>query len=753
MPWPSRARAWGARTTRSLFPPIARSRLAFRGGLVALPIYVLVVLVYPLSLQQAQWVRTSDQLTWLALIAILAGTLVGNGRMPAPRAMTLGGVVGALAIVIATAGASEGPVLGEKLVRLAVAVNNWLTQVLAGEAASDTTVFTIVLGATVWSSAFVGAFALARIFRPWDTLVFVGACLVINVSLALTGLFADLVVFTLSALVLLVRLHIVGLQERWQRRNIVPSGEMDWRLLRGGLTWTLVLVLMAFFTPRVGAAEALSSAYNVFQSPYQRIETEWQRFFAGVSGPSRVRGISFAESIRLGQAPNLTDQVVMYVTSTEGRFWRAITYDFYTGNGWQKTESSRVDRVTPPTQGRIRVETTFDVVGPASSVLFAPNEPVRASIPYQFDTGSDTSYSTTMRALRADQASGPYTVVSYESVADKGALRRASETYPDYIRSKYLQLPSTLPQRVRDLGRQVAGDRQNAYDKAEAIESYLRANYTYTLSVKAPPPGRDPVDFFLFTLKEDFCEYFASAMVVMLRDLGVPARLVEGYTTGNLDPSTGRYVVREINAHAWVEAYFPAYGWIEFEPTPSQAPFLRPDTDLTGQPPITGTSGINDPDLLNRDAGLLPNEQIDAGGGGESGLPVVPFDPRPMLGVLLVLFAIAATAFVRFQLRFRGQRAIDAAWGKTRLLASYAGYRTDPAQTTYEYAAMLGDAVPEVKQPITLIADVRVRDRYTRTGSTTEDVERATSAWRRLARTLLALVPARLVSAVARLSR
>ncbi|MEK7862174.1 MAG: transglutaminaseTgpA domain-containing protein, partial [Chloroflexota bacterium] len=365
---------------------------------------MLLVLIYPLSLQQAEWVRSAEQFTWLGVVGVAAGVLIGNGRMGTGRAAVLSGLLGAIAIVISTAAASEGAILREKLIGLAINVNNWLTQVLAGEAASDPTAFVLFLGATVWASAFAGTFALTRTGRPWDALVFVGFCLVVNVSMALTSLLADLVVFTLGSLVLLVRLHIVALQDRWQRHNIVPSGEMDWRLLRGGLTWALVLVIMAFFTPRVGAAEVLGQAYNVFESPYRSVEAEWQRFFAGVTGPSRLRGVSFTDAIRLGQSPNLSDRVVMTVDAASGRFWRAITYDFYTGNGWRTTETEKADRVTPPTLGRERFDATFEMQVPQQSLLFAANEPVRASIPAQFNTGPDSTYSTSVRAIRGGDA-------------------------------------------------------------------------------------------------------------------------------------------------------------------------------------------------------------------------------------------------------------------------------------------------------------------------------------------------------------
>jgi hypothetical protein len=748
---------WLRTSLHSLFPPIAWRRLRFRGGWFALPVYLLMMSVYPLSLQQADWVVTQEHFTWLVFSAILLAILVGNGTMATRRAMIVGGLFGTIALVLATAFASDQGPFRDRVVHLAVNVNNWITQVLAGEAATDPTVFVLFLGATVWTSAYVGTFALSRSLRPWDAILFMGFCLVVNVSMALTSLIADLVVFTLSALVLLVRLHVVALQERWTRHNIQPSGEMELRLLRGGFMWTMVLVIMAVFTPRVGAAEVLNRAYTVFETPYRSVEAEWQRFFAGVSGPSRLRGVSFTDAIRLGQSPNLADRVVMTVDAQQGRFWRAISYDFYTGNGWRTTETDKVDKISPAVLGREKFEATFDMIVPQQNLLFGANEPVKVSVPYQFQTGADRSYSIALRAVRGGSASDKYTVTSYVSVADKAALRRASNTYPDYIRQKYLQLPSTLPQRVRDLAHRVGGEQTDPYDKAEVVESFLRTTYRYAPTVRAPPPGRDPVDYFLFDLKEDFCEYFASSMVVMLRELGVPARVVEGYTAGTLDPSSGKFQVKELDAHAWVEVYFPLYGWIEFEPTPSQAPIFRIDSEAIGGG--SGGGGDDNPNgttpLGRPDRDLLVDNGPDEGQGFGSGVAqaVQNFDPRPVAALIAAMLLLLLLAFVRFQLRFRGQPSVDSAWGKARLLASYAGYAADPSQTTYEYATMLGEAVPDAKSPIQDIAEARVRDRYTPAGATDEDVERAVSGWRKLARTLVGLLPSRVVSSIARIWR
>jgi len=743
---------------RSLFPPIDARRLRFRGGWTAAVIYVVMLLIYPASLGQAGWVDLNTQFPYIALAGAVLGTVVGNGRMRSRRSTLLGALAGTLTVVIFTIVASTGPSLHAKTTELAVHVNNWVTQILAGESANDPTVFVLLLGATCWAAGYMGAFALAREHRPWDAVVFSGICLTVNVSLALTSLYFDLILFTLLALVLLTRLHIVNLTERWERQNIVPAGEMDWRLLRGGLTWTLVLILMAFFTPRVGAADLVSNAFNTFDAPYQRLQAEWQRFFAGVSGPSRLQGVSFSDAIRLGQAPNLGDRVVFHVDAPAAHFWRAVTYDFYTGAGWRATETDRVDKVTPPTLEREKMDATFDIIVPHANLLFGANEPTKVNVPFQFQTGDDRAYSTSVRAVNRNQAAGTYTTTSLVSKATKDQLRKATTVYPATIKAKYLQLPSSVPARVKDLAVTITATKATPYDKAEAIETYLRNTYKYSTVVKSAPAGRDPVDYFLFDLKADFCEYFASSMAVLLREVGVPARVVEGFTPGELDFSN-RYAVRELNAHAWVEAYFPQYGWIEFEPTPSELPFDRAEATTTGATNPDGTTGPGTEKDPRTGLGGRDNEPDPGIGGVEdeppSGLGGVAkaVDPRPGLAVLAALLIGLVVALVRFEMRFRGLGTIDSAWGKTRLLGAYAGHAPRPSQTPYEYAAAMGREIPDVHEPLQTIAHARVQDRYSPAGATDAERAAAAAAWRRIARILVTLLPTRIIRALAKFVR
>jgi transglutaminase-like putative cysteine protease len=149
-------------------------------------------------------------------------------------------------------------------------------------------------------------------------------------------------------------------------------------------------------------------------------------------------------------------------------------------------------------------------------------------------------------------------------------LRAASNEYPENVSATYLQLPPQLDARIPDLAKQVTKAAATPFDKASAIESYLRTKFTYTLNL-AGKPGQDPLAHFLFVTHAGHCEYYASAMAIMLRTLGIPSREVNGFLPGEYNDLGGDYVVRASDAHSWVEVYFPGNGWQVFDPTPAAA--------------------------------------------------------------------------------------------------------------------------------------------------------------------------------------
>jgi transglutaminase-like putative cysteine protease len=253
-------------------------------------------------------------------------------------------------------------------------------------------------------------------------------------------------------------------------------------------------------------------------------------------------------------------------------YWRGITYDVYTGRGWVTRGIETADYVAgdalalPRFKAQREVRQYVHIVGEVEGLLHA--------------TGTldsvDQDYSVAWRSegdiFGATLESTRYRAVSLVSTAAGEELRSAGGDYPDWVRSRYLALPDTVPDRVLGLARDLTATGATPYDRAVAIESYLRT-YPYNLDVPLPPAGtKDVVDYFLFELKEGYCDYYATSMVVLARAAGLPARLAIGYAPGYYDARGAVYVVTEAEAHAWVEVYFPDYGWIEFEPTGGRPP-------------------------------------------------------------------------------------------------------------------------------------------------------------------------------------
>jgi transglutaminase-like putative cysteine protease len=289
-------------------------------------------------------------------------------------------------------------------------------------------------------------------------------------------------------------------------------------------------------------------------------------------------------------------------------YWRGTIYDQYQGTGW-------VTSATVPQNYRANsplIPGLLDHYSPLhmdvtmqrpEGRLFWSGQLYSASVPFRADwrlrPRSDlfADQATLLQADLFTVASGAsaYEAEMYIPRATVQQLRAASQEYPDDIRLRYLQLPAELPARVRQLAQQITSGIDNPYDKAAAIESYLHDNYPYDLEIPAPPENRDVTDYFLFDLKRGYCDYYATAMVVLARASGLPARFVSGYSSGSYDAINAEYTVRELNAHSWAEIYFPGIGWIEFEPTASQRGIVRPEKEAETtvvNPPSTPTKKI-----------------------------------------------------------------------------------------------------------------------------------------------------------------
>ena len=163
-----------------------------------------------------------------------------------------------------------------------------------------------------------------------------------------------------------------------------------------------------------------------------------------------------------------------------------------------------------------------------------------------------------------------YELVSYVPDLTNALLQELGGEIDPKITEIYLQLPQNLPDRVRKLAQRLTNDEMTYYEKVIVIQNYVRNSVPYDLQTAPPMPNQDVVDYFLFEAKSGFCTYYASAMAVLLRLEGIPARVATGYAPGTYVKEQGSFLISGDSAHAWVEVYFPDYGWISFEPTPSQ---------------------------------------------------------------------------------------------------------------------------------------------------------------------------------------
>src|SRR5919112_874508 len=276
----------------------------------------------------------------------------------------------------------------------------------------------------------------------------------------------------------------------------------------------------------------------------------------------------------------LSDEVVMKVRSEEPVPYRGVVFDDYNGKGWEissdATESLtsgtlRFDTFTAmntePSEGPSReVTQVFRIEKNSSNIIFGAYRPETVFFP---TSSIKIDRYGTLRAPYQIPEGSAYSVISHVPNATPNQLRSASTAYPEEVVDKYTQLHPTGLDRTRELASRLTAGTTKPYDAVYKMNEYLKRSYPYDLSIPPQDQDMDAVEYFLFEQKRGYCEQFSSSLAVMARSLGIPARVATGYAPGEYNPFTGLYEIRASDAHAWVEVYFPGYGWSTFDPTPS----------------------------------------------------------------------------------------------------------------------------------------------------------------------------------------
>ena len=268
------------------------------------------------------------------------------------------------------------------------------------------------------------------------------------------------------------------------------------------------------------------------------------------------------EYVNLGYTGSLANQPVMHVRSRISSYWRGAILDEYDGRGWLPT-ASKIELIDEGRREFVLSDSRRNV----------PGERVYWQAYYLLSNQPNAIF-TGYRPGRI------YLPETGQMLLEKGALYRTLSVVP-HLRPEQLRKDKsvsgessdlTLPpisKRTAALAESIVRGVTTDYDRAARLERFLLDNYPYDLNVEPLPPGRDAVDFFLFEQQAGYCSHFATAMAAMARHIGLPTRVAVGYLPGFIDPMTGTHVVRNGDAHAWVEVHFEKHGWVAFDPTPN----------------------------------------------------------------------------------------------------------------------------------------------------------------------------------------
>jgi transglutaminase-like putative cysteine protease len=580
---------------------------------------LLLTLMIARSTATAAWVPGIDPVVPVALAGAVFMGVLALLPVPWPAGLVAGLLLGPLAALNASWPQLHEVHPGDPLsIGLAGA---WWTRlnggVIPGDASGyvvsdDASLYLFLIGLLMWVTGGWLSWCVLRWHRPLLGLVPGAAAFATNLLNSANQSGYMLVILGLT-LALLLWTNYTSSVASVVRARVKLTGDARWDFWESGLVAMAALIFLALLLPPLSTEDRTTQMQASAFSSWAALQ---ERLNHGSSlGPGVITNTTgFSTSVSLGGPLKKSRDIVFTYTwtgqSDSTRYFRGVNITQTTLGQWRYSDSpryvTRVGAETVPqyaeTDQKLAL-TTFTVNmltppgGGNQDILFYPGifyMSDRDTLVSQVVPVADNKITTVDRlsSVKPPVSNGSYIMTTQYSIATVDDLNQAGTAYPSWL-GPYSSLPTEgyrngdVLARIHQLAVDVttkAGAR-TPYQKATAIETFLRT-YKYTLTPRATPQGADPIDFFLFTSKEGYCEFFATAMGDMLRSLGIPTRLVNGFGPGQFDVARHSYVVKGEDAHTWVELYFPGYGWIKFEPTPDNF-YSPPHRGPEGTPCLT----------------------------------------------------------------------------------------------------------------------------------------------------------------------
>lgn len=694
------------------------------------------------SVLAAGWVDGLTIMFGVALFALLLSYLLSISDFLDIFALMYSAFFGALTVWGLSAATIPNIGIRAALVAVVVRFSVWVEQAFTGGFSNDSLIFLLLMAFSMWYLTFNAVWNLFRVRRIWYATVPLGLMLVIN-NYYYDGpapLELMLVLYLFLVFLMAAQTHMVDRQALWASAGLELSTKSRNSILRMAVLTIIVLIGVAWLVPPASAQNYLQEAMSGDGNPFNRVQRDFDRLFASVDGETAVTADYYAtNSLSMSGPVDLTDNPVMNVSAppVARYYWRAKTFDTYTDGRWVTSSEARIrsrfgrlrTEQVEPYALRSTVQQRFEVQLEATSLVYAAPQPVSfASLPVSYEvifTAAGEDYATITKTSAQDvlRQGDIYSATSSLSIADENSLRAAGQNYPVWVQNQYLQLPETITPRTRALAEGL--EQGNPYDTARTVELYVRNTISYNEDVPAPPLEVEPVDWVLFEQQEGYCTYYASSMTVLLRSLGIPARLSAGFAQGEFDPVINAYRVAESDAHVWVEVFFPGYGWVEFEPTASENPIQRPESSPLTEEGIPEVATPTPTPAPTQEAPSQATEEAPPEDQDEAAVPP-PVDETNTPGrnfpivIVLIIFAVLLTGplllliawYVLEQHGLHGVSEVSRSYARLNTAARLLGIRFADSSTPYERADQIKTKVPASEELVERIVQLYVEQQY-----------------------------------------
>jgi transglutaminase-like putative cysteine protease len=708
-------------------------------GWATLALTALVVYVTVWSIQSVTppWAPGLSILTPVTTVGLLLAYLsVEQGRLPGALVHTVALVLGVTFAFVQT---DDVVLHGDRQALLQHAATWFRHALLANGTSNDNAIFLLFLAVLTTLLAYISIWLVLRTRRPWLAVLANGVVLLINLNWSTQDHYVFLALFLLVALLLLVRFNLAENMRFWRARGLRFSPDLSWDFMQAGALFAVLVLLLAYNLPVGTASPAILNALSSPHSPLSALQLRLEELFGGLSGkkgPGAGVGF-FAGSLKLVGTVNLPNTVFLHYNANGDPYQYLVTQTFDTYDGtstWTQSSTEAqplaAGQLGPAPSSAVTRDSyhiTFDQAPQGGEVyLFAPGV-----VPASFSVAASVQISTQAGVPTSWMASSPLAAGStyygegYVPTATEAQLERVpypsqvsagpqTSPYPPDLLQEYLPkdasyIPPSVVQKAGDWTKGAT----SMYQAATMLENSLRT-FLYSTTNPDPPSGMDSMTWFLHR-QEGYCTYFATAMALMGRVLGMPTRIVSGFTNGSYDPSHLDYRVRDSQAHTWTQIYFGKYGWINFEPTSSFSQIER-GSSSTPPPSSTATPQGTVPGGTATPKGKHPQDEGPNGGGGPqgtgSGTSALEDAGLSIAGLTLLLLLAFGMFLLWWRLLYRRLTPAAAALARIGRLGAWAGTPPGRTQTPDEYVEQLSDLMPGHRSELRELGDVYDRERW-----------------------------------------